>query len=47
MEIKINYDNTLTDPKEIEKRLEKINAIVVEIASAYYIEKFKNGNNNN
>jgi hypothetical protein len=41
MEIEIKYDTALTDPKEIEKRIEKINAIVVDIASSYYIEKAK------
>lgn len=44
--IEINYDNALKDPKEIEKRIEKINDLVVDIASAYFIDqdKKKKGN---
>lgn len=45
MEIEIIYDTALSDPKEIEKRIEKINKIVVDIATNYYIEKSNNGNN--
>jgi hypothetical protein len=45
MEIEIIYDKALNDPKEIESKIEQINKIVVDIASSYYIEKIKNGNN--